>query len=205
MISIALPKGRLGSAVYDRLSAIGYGCPGMEEDNRKLVFEDEEKGVRYILVKPSDVAVYVEHGAADVGIVGYDVLLETDPDVFELLDLGIGVCSICVAAPVGFTDMRQAPLRVATKYVRTAKSHYAGKNRAIEIIPLHGSIELAPIVGLSDVIVDIVETGVTLRENGLEVVERIAGSSARFIANKSSYQFKRAGIEAMLAGLEAEA
>ena len=205
MISIALPKGRLGSAVYDRLSAIGYGCPGMEEDNRKLVFEDEEKGVRYILVKPSDVAVYVAHGAADVGIVGYDVLLETDPDVFELLDLGIGVCSICVAAPVGFTDMRQAPLRVATKYVRTAKSHYAGKNRAIEIIPLHGSIELAPIVGLSDVIVDIVETGVTLRENGLEVVERIAGSSARFIANKSSYQFKRAGIEAMLAGLEAEA
>jgi ATP phosphoribosyltransferase len=204
MISIALPKGRLGSSVYARLAAIGYGCPGMEEDNRKLIFEDEEKGVRYILVKPSDVAVYVEHGAADVGIVGYDVLLETDPDVFELLDLNIGVCSVCVAAPVGFTDTKQAPLRVATKYPRTAKSHYAGKNRAIEIIPLHGSIELAPIVGLSDVIVDIVETGTTLKENGLEVTERIVGSSARFIANKSSYQFKRASIEKMLAGLEAE-
>ena len=201
MISIALPKGRLGSAVYDRLSAIGYGCPGMEEDNRKLVFEDEEKGVRYILVKPSDVAVYVEHGAADVGIVGYDVLLETDPDVFELMDLGIGVCAICVAAPVGFEDSRQAPLRVATKYQRTAKSHYAEKNRAIEIIPLHGSIELAPIVGLSDVIVDIVETGRTLRENHLEVRETVVPISARLIANKASYEFKRERIDRLRANL----
>ena len=203
MISIALPKGRLGTSVYERLAAIGYSCPEMEEDNRRLVFENPEKGVRYILVKPSDVAVYVEHGAADVGIVGYDVLLETDPDVFELMDLNVGRCCVCVAAPEGFRDDRRAPLRVATKYPRTAKSYFARENREIEIITLHGSIELAPIVGLSDVIVDIVETGTTLKENGLAVTARVAESSARFIANKSSYQFKRAGIEKMLAGWEA--
>ncbi|MCQ2451837.1 MAG: ATP phosphoribosyltransferase [Oscillospiraceae bacterium] len=204
MISIALPKGRLGNSVYKKLAAIGYSCPEMLEDNRKLIFENTEKGVRYILVKPSDVAVYVEHGAADVGIVGYDVLLESDPDVFELLDLNIGKCSICVAAPNGFADELKAPLRVATKYPHVAKSYYSKMNRSIEIINLHGSIELAPIVGLSDVIVDIVETGTTLRENGLYVCSHIVDSSARFIANKSSYQFKRQSIEAMLVGLEAD-
>lgn len=202
MIRVALPKGRLGDSVYRALSEIGYHCPEMLEDSRKLVFENKEQGVRYILVKPSDVAVYVEHGAADVGIVGYDVLLENDPDVFELCDLHIGKCAIAVAAPVGFRDEGRAPLRVATKYARVAKKHYAGRNREIEIIPLHGSIELAPITGLSDVIVDIVETGTTLKENGLEVVERIVESSARFIANKSSYQFERNSIEKMLSGLE---
>ena len=204
MISIALPKGRLGSSVYKKLAAIGYSCQEMLEDNRKLIFENEEKGVRYIMVKPSDVAVYVEHGAADVGIVGYDVLLENDPDVFELLDLNIGKCRLCVAAPNGFRDERRGPLRVATKYPRAAKSYYNKMNREIEIIILHGSIELAPIVGLSDVIVDIVETGTTLKENGLSVVSHVVDSSARFIANKSSYQFKRESIEKMLSGLEAE-
>lgn len=204
MINIALPKGRLGDSVYSCLAKIGYNCPEMLEDNRKLVFENSEKGVKYILVKPSDVAVYVEHGAADIGIVGYDVLMENEPDVFELLDLNIGKCSVAVAAPKGFKDEKAAPLRVATKYPHIAKSYYSAINREIEIIILHGSIELAPIVGLSDVIVDIVETGTTLRENGLEVCSYIESSSARLIANKSSYQFKRDSIEKIISGLEAE-
>ncbi len=201
MINIALPKGRLGDSVYKRLEAIGYECPEMNEDNRKLIFENTEKGVKYILVKPSDVAVYVEHGAADIGIVGYDVIMENEPDVFELLDLDIGKCSMAVAAPKGFEDTGRGPLRVATKYPHIAKEYYISINREIEIITLHGSIELAPIVGLSDVIVDIVETGATLRENGLEVCSYIAKSSARVIANKSSYHFKRESIDRILSGL----
>jgi ATP phosphoribosyltransferase len=204
MINIALPKGRLGDSVYKCLAEIGYNCPEMLEDNRKLVFRNIEKGVEYILVKPSDVAVYVEHGAADIGIVGYDVLMENEPDVFELLDLGIGKCSVAVAAPTGVKDEKAAPLRVATKYPHIAKSYYSSINREIEIIILHGSIELAPIVGLSDVIVDIVETGTTLRENGLEVCGYIEKSSARLIANKSSYQFKRDSIEEIISGLGAK-
>ncbi len=202
MINIALPKGRLGDSVYKSLAKIGYECPEMLSDSRKLVFENEEKGVRYILVKPSDVAVYVEHGAADIGIVGYDVIAENEPDVFELFDLDIGKCNMAVAAPKGFRDDNRETLRVATKYPHTAKRYYSSINREIEIIELHGSIELAPIIGLSDVIVDIVETGTTLRENGLEVCTVIEASSARLIANKSSYQFKRESIEEIISGLE---
>ena len=164
MINIALPKGRLGDSVYASLAKIGYECPEILSDSRKLVFENEEKGVRYILVKPSDVAVYVEHGAADIGIVGYDVIAENEPDVFELFDLDIGKCNMAVAAPKGFRDDNRATLRVATKYPHIAKKYYSGINREIEIIELHGSIELAPIIGLSDVIVDIVGTGTTLRD-----------------------------------------
>lgn len=201
MINIALPKGRLGDSVYKSLEKIGYECPEMLSDSRKLVFENKEKGVRYILVKPSDVAVYVEHGAADIGIVGYDVISENEPDVFELFDLNIGKCNLAVAAPKGFRDDNRETLRVATKYPNVAKRYYSKINREIEIIELHGSIELAPIIGLSDVIVDIVETGTTLRENGLEVCAVIEGSSARLIANKSSYQFKRDSIEEIISGL----
>lgn len=201
MINIALPKGRLGDSVYASLAKIGYECPAILSDSRKLVFENEEKGVRYILVKPSDVAVYVEHGAADIGIVGYDVIAENEPDVFELFDLDIGKCNMAIAAPKGFRDDNRATLRVATKYPHIAKKYYSGINREIEIIELHGSIELAPIIGLSDVIVDIVETGTTLRENGLEVCGIIEASSARLIANKSSYQFKRDSIEEIISGL----
>ena len=201
MINIALPKGRLGDSVYKSLEKIGYECPEMLSDSRKLVFENKEKGVRYILVKPSDVAVYVEHGAADIGIVGYDVISENEPDVFELFDLNIGKCNLAVAAPKGFRDDNRETLRVATKYPNVAKRFYSKINREIEIIELHGSIELAPIIGLSDVIVDIVETGTTLRENGLEVCAVIEGSSARLIANKSSYQFKRDSIEEIISGL----
>ncbi len=202
MINIALPKGRLGESVYKSLAKIGYECPELLSDSRKLVFENEEKGVRYILVKPSDVAVYVEHGAADVGIVGYDVIAENEPDVFELFDLDIGKCNLAVAAPKGFRDDNRETLRVATKYPNVSKKYYSSINREIEIIELHGSIELAPIIGLSDVIVDIVETGTTLRENGLEVRTIIKASSARLIANKSSYQFKRESVEKMIFGLE---
>lgn len=195
MINIALPKGRLGDAVYRRFAKIGYGCPSIEEDNRKLVFESYEHSVRYLLVKPSDVAIYVEHGAADIGVVGKDVLMETGADVYELLDLLLGNCTVAVAAGNGWKEDVSMPLRVATKYPNIARKYYAGLNREIEIIKLNGSIELAPILGLSDVIVDIVETGNTLKENDLAVVKEITKSSARLIANKSSYQFKKDVID----------
>jgi len=202
MLSIALPKGRLGDSVYDCFAAIGYACPEMKEDSRRLVFENPQAGVRYLLVKPSDVAVYVEHGAADIGVVGKDVLLENEPDVYELLDLGFGRCSMAVAARCGWQDNLSLPLRVATKYPHIAQTYYASLSREIEIIKLNGSIELAPILGMSDVIVDIVETGTTLRENNLSVCERIAESTARLIANKSSYQFNKAVIDLLVSRLE---
>jgi len=145
-------------------------------------------------VKPSDVAIYVEHGAADIGVVGKDVLLEGGNDVYELLDLGFGKCRMAEAAPVDFQENRHRPLRVATKYPRIAKQYYASICREIEVIKLNGSIELAPILGLSDVIVDIVETGTTLKQNGLDVRREILPISARFIANKASMKFKEAQI-----------
>ncbi len=189
MLNIALPKGRLGDKVYDLFSQIGYECPEIKEDNRKLVFENAKKGVRYLLVKPSDVAIYVEHGAADLGVVGKDTLMETRPDVYELLDLNIGKCRIAVAAKNGWKEDISLPLRVATKYANVAREYYGSLSRRIEIIKLNGSIELAPILGLSDVIVDIVETGTTLKENDLSVFADIANSSARLIANKAAYPF----------------
>ncbi len=189
MLTIALPKGRLGDKVYDMFASIGYECVEIKQDNRKLVFENNEKGVRYILVKPSDVAIYVEHGAADLGVVGKDTLLETQPDVFELLDLGFGKCKLAVAAKNNWQENLSVPLKVATKYPNVAQKYYGSKSRNIEIIKLNGSIELAPILGLSDVIVDIVETGKTLQENNLSVFEDIENSSARLIANKAAYPF----------------
>ena len=202
MLNIALPKGRLGDQVYKMLSSIGYECAAIYEDNRKLVFESEENGVRYLLVKPSDVAIYVEHGAADVGIVGKDILLDSRPDVYELLDLNIGKCRLAVAGPNDYIEDRDNVLRVATKFVTVAKEYYSSLNREIEIIKLNGSIELAPILGLSDVIVDIVESGKTLKENNLKVLTTIVPVSARFIANRSSYLFKSEAIGKMLTGLQ---
>ena len=202
MLNIALPKGRLGDQVYKMLSSIGYECSAIYEDNRKLVFESEENGVRYLLVKPSDVAIYVEHGAADVGIVGKDILLESRPDVYELLDLNIGKCRLAVAGPEDYIEDRDNVLRVATKFASVAKDYYSSLNRDIEIIKLNGSIELAPILGLSDVIVDIVESGKTLKENHLKVLTTIVPVSARFIANRSSYLFKSEAIGKMLTGLQ---
>ena len=204
MLNVALPKGRLGDRMYDLLARIGYGCTEDYNATRKLVVENPAAGIRYFLVKPSDVAIYVEHGAADVGIVGKDILTEASADVYELLDTGLGRCRMCVAAPADYKDDPSRPVRVATKFVNIAKSYYASIGRDIDIIKLNGSIELAPILGLSDVIVDIVETGTTLRENGLKVVTEFMPISARFIANKASYQFKHAEMDTMLEKLRAE-
>ncbi len=201
VINIALPKGRLGEKVYDMFEKAGYDCPSIKENNRKLTFENEEKGIRFFWVKPSDVAIYVERGAADIGIAGKDILLEYRPDVYELLDLGIGKCRMAVAAKKNFRDNPSKTLRVATKFTGIAREYYASKCRDIDIIHLNGSIELAPILGLSDVIVDIVETGKTLLENDLVPFETIVPISARVIANKANFKFKSERIEAIVEGL----
>lgn len=198
MISVALPKGRLGNKVFEIFAKIGYDCDEMRSDSRQLVFTSEENGISYFLVKPSDVSIYVEHGAADIGIVGKDILLEYEPDVYELLDLDIGKCRMCVAGMNNFRDNPDVALRVATKFVNIAKTYYKSINRDIEIIKLNGSIELAPILDLSDVIVDIVETGTTLKENNLEVLTEILPISARLIANKASYKFKSEEINTIV-------
>lgn len=195
MLNVALPKGRLGEKVYYMFEKAGFECPSIKENNRKLIFENEEVGVRYFWVKPSDVAIYVERGAADIGVAGKDILLEYEPDIYELLDLDIGKCRMAVAAKSDFRDNTQRTLRVATKFSNIAKQHYMSKGRDIDIIHLNGSIEIAPILGLSDVIVDIVETGTTLKENNLEVFETIVPISARLIANKTSYKFKNQSID----------
>ena len=204
MVNIALPKGRLGEKTYAMLKNAGFECPSIEETNRKLVFENPEKGVRYFWVKPSDVAIYVERGSADIGIVGKDILLEYKPDVYELLDMGMGKCKMAVAAPKGYKDIPGSTIRVATKFPTIASKHYSSKGRDIDIIKLNGSIEIAPLLGLSDVIVDIVETGSTLKANNLEVIEDIVPISARMIANKAAYKFKNQEINAIRNGLEIE-
>ena len=202
MINVALPKGRLGEKVYEMFEKSGFPCPSIKEPNRKLIFENEAAGVRYFWVKPSDVAIYVERGAADIGVAGKDILLEYEPDVYELLDLNLGKCRMAVAAKKDFRDDPNRTLKVATKFTNIASRYYAEKCRDIDIIKLNGSIEIAPILGLSDVIVDIVETGKTLLENDLEPKETILPISARLIANKSSYKFKNELIERVRSGLK---
>ncbi|MCQ2437495.1 MAG: ATP phosphoribosyltransferase [Clostridia bacterium] len=205
MLNIALPKGRLGDKVYKVLAEAGYDCHEAFDESRKRVFESTDAQVRYFLVKPSDVAIYVQHGAADVGIVGEDTLLESGAGVCELLELGAGRCRKSVAGKADFREDPDRSLRVATKFANIAKRYYAGIGREIEIIKLNGSIELAPILGLSDVIVDIVESGKTLKENNLAVLTEIFPISARFIANKTSYTFKEDEVNAMLKALKAAA
>lgn len=195
MLNVALPKGRLGEKVYAMFEKAGFECPSIKEQNRKLIFENEEAGVRYFWVKPSDVPIYVERGVADIGVAGKDVLLEYTPDIYELLDLNIGKCKMAVAAKKGFRYSSQKTLKVATKFVNIAGNYYSACGRDIDIIKLNGSIEIAPILGLSDVIVDIVETGTTLKENDLEVIETVVPISARLIANKTSFKFKAGLIE----------
>ena len=199
MLNIALPKGRLGEKVYAMFEKAGFECPSIRENNRKLIFENPEAGVRYFWVKPSDVAIYVERGAADIGVAGKDILLEYAPDVYELLDMQLGKCRMAVAAPVDFRDddTRRRPLKVATKFEHIARRYYASIGRDIDIIHLNGSIEIAPILGLSDVIVDIVETGTTLKENDLCVYEEILPISARLIANKANFKFKQQAIRTL--------
>ena len=198
MLNIALPKGRLGEKAYSLLEKIGYKCEEFDSGKRKLVFTDKKNGVSYFWVKPSDVAIYVERGVADVGVVGKDILLEQEPDVYELEDLKMGGCRMAVAAKKDFEDDTDKVLRVATKFVNVARGYYEGRGRQIDVIKLNGSIELAPILGLSDVIVDIVETGTTLKENNLEVKDEIFPVSARLIAGKATYRFKNEEIERLL-------
>ena len=195
MLNVALPKGRLGGKVYAMFERAGFECPSIKENNRKLIFENEKVGVRYFWVKPSDVAIYVERGAADIGVAGKDILLEYTPDVYELLDLNNGKCRMAVAGKKDFRYDMSRTLRVATKFKNIASGHYLSKGMDSDIIHLNGSIEIAPILDLSDVIVDIVETGTTLKENDLEVIEEIVPISARFIANKTSYKFKSQAID----------
>ena len=202
MLNVALPKGRLGEKVYAMFEKAGFECPSIKEQNRKLIFENEECGVRYFWVKPSDVAIYVERGAADIGVAGKDILLEYEPEVYELLDLDIGKCRMAVAAKSDFRDNPQRTLTVATKFSNITRNFYASKGRDIDIIHLNGSIEIAPILGLSDVIVDIVETGTTLKENNLEVFETIVPISARLIANKAGFKFKSEQIESIVRSIK---
>ena len=204
MLNVALPKGRLGEKVYAMFEKAGFECPSIKETNRKLIFENEAVGVRYFWVKPSDVAIYVERGAADIGVAGKDILLEYEPDIYELLDLDIGKCRMAVAAKEDFRDDPQNTLRVATKFSNIAKNYYTSQGREIDIIHLNGSIEIAPILGLSDVIVDIVETGTTLKENNLKVFETIVPISARLIANKASYKFKSVAIDAIVESIRSQ-
>ena len=201
MLNVALPKGRLGEKVYAMFEKAGFPCPSIKENNRKLIFENEGCGVRYFWVKPSDVAIYVERGAADIGVAGKDILLEYEPDIYELLDLDLGKCRMAVAAKAGFRDDTRRTLRVATKFSNIAQNYYRSLGRDIDIIHLNGSIEIAPILGLSDVIVDIVETGTTLKENNLLVYDTIVPISARLIANKASYKFKGEQIDTIVSSM----
>ena len=204
MLNVALPKGRLGEKVYAMFEKAGFPCPSIHENNRKLIFENEQAGVRYFWVKPSDVAIYVERGAADIGVAGKDILLEYEPDIYELLDLDIGKCRMAVAAKKDFCDDPRRTLRVATKFTNIAARHYLEKGRDIDIIHLNGSIEIAPILDLSDVIVDIVETGTTLKENDLAVIETVVPISARLIANKANYKFKSDKIDTLVRHIAAQ-
>ncbi|MGI6594736.1 MAG: ATP phosphoribosyltransferase [Christensenellales bacterium] len=202
MLKLALPKGRLAKQVLDMLKATNEYKIKVEKDDRRLVFEDEKSDIAYFFVKPSDVAIYVERGVADVGVVGKDILLEQKPNVYELLDLNIGVCKMCVAAKNGYEEDKDRVLKVASKFVNVTNDYYNSINREIEVIKLNGSIELAPLLGISDVIVDIVETGTTLRENDMSVIKDIFNISARLIANKVSYKFKEEQINKLKKDLE---
>lgn len=203
-INIALPKGRLGEKVYKIFAGAGYECPEIQEESRKLLFENTEKKVRYFWAKPSDVSIYVEHGVADIGVCGKDIILEYEPDVYELMDLRKGKCRMAIAGRKDFSFDLDRPLRVATKFDNITDKHLKSKGIEYDVIHLNGSIELAPLLGLSDVILDIVETGNTLRENDLHVLEEIIPISARLIANKASYEFKRHGINDIVKALESQ-
>ncbi|SHI96877.1 ATP phosphoribosyltransferase [Lutispora thermophila] len=201
-INIALAKGRLGDEAYKLLKAIGLG-ESIVPESRKLIFKDEERKISFVYVKPSDVVTYVQNGVADLGIVGKDVILESDNDVYEILDLGFGKCKFAVAGIKGKkTYKKDEVLRVATKYPTIAKKYFDEKGQKIKIIKLNGSVELAPLVGLSDVIVDLVETGNTLKANGLEVFEDMFGITAKLICNRVSYRFKYDRISKLIESIK---
>ncbi len=200
---IAIAKGRLQTEALELLAMAGLSIPNCAESSRRLAVEDESRRHRFVFVKPGDVPVYVEHGIADCGIVGRDVLLESEPDLLQPLSFAIGSCRIVVAAPIDTRENGHGMLRVATKYPHIAAAHFAAQGQPVEIIELSGSVELAPVLGLADCIVDLVETGRTLRENGLRVLEVIADSSARLVVNRASYQLKTKSISRLIAALQA--
>src|SRR2546426_2809514 len=200
-LTIAIAKGRLQDGALDLFAKAGLCELSEAITSRRLAVEDEGGRFRFIFVKPMDVPVYVEHGIADCGLVGRDVLLESEADVLQPLTLDIGRCRIVVAAPDSNLTDGFGMLRVATKYPRIAAKHFGAHGQPVEIIELSGSVELAPVLGLADCIVDLVETGATLRENGLEIVEVIAKSSARFVVNRASYQLKAKLISNLLDAL----
>ncbi|MBR3623008.1 MAG: ATP phosphoribosyltransferase [Selenomonadaceae bacterium] len=204
-LTIALPKGKLFSLSADLLKKVGYDAENLSEKSRKLVITNEEKKIRFIITKTADVPTYVECGAADIGVIGKDVLLESEKDVYELLDLGFGACHLMMAVP---TDRKRAKLsdyahtRVATKFPHIAEEFFTRQGMQMEYVKLNGSIELGPIVGLSESIVDIVETGTTLKENRLEEIARIMDLTARLIANRVSFQLKFDRIETLVRDLK---
>ena len=206
-LTIALAKGRLAKKAMELFEAIGLSCEEMKDkDSRKVMFTNEEQGVRFFLAKASDVPTYVEYGAADIGIVGKDTLLEEGRKLYEVMDLGIGKCRMCVCGPASAQEMlrHHQLIRVATKYPHIAKDYfYNQKYQTVEIIKLSGSIELAPIVGLSEVIVDIVETGSTLRENGLAVLEEVCSLSARMVVNQVSMKTENERITRIIKAFQA--
>ncbi|MBO5999990.1 MAG: ATP phosphoribosyltransferase [Lachnospiraceae bacterium] len=200
-LTIALTKGRLADKTMKLLSDAGYDCSQILDGSRRLIFEDEDSRLRFFLAKGPDVPTYVEYGAADIGVTGSDIILEENRRVYEVLDLGFGKCSMCVCGPESAAHLLEhhEKIRVATKYPRIARDYfYHQKNQTVDIIKLSGSVELGPIVALSDVIVDIVETGATLKENGLGVLETIIPLSARMIVNPVSMQMKSARIRELI-------
>ena len=205
MITIALAKGRLAEQAFDLLEGMGIDCSLPREPGRKLVLENTAQAIRFILVKPSDVPTYVEHGVADIGVAGKDTLMEENRPLYELLDLGFGKCRLCIAGYPGYRRAASyANERVATKYPNIARNYFSAQGRNIQIIKLNGSVELGPIVGLSDVILDIVESGSTLRANGLDVLEEICMVSARLVVNRVALKTKRQRIQAIVEGIRAQ-
>ncbi|MHB1316147.1 MAG: ATP phosphoribosyltransferase [Christensenellales bacterium] len=199
-ITIALAKGRLAELSIELLEKCGLNTDDLKEQGRKLIFYDKQNGIRFLLVKPGDVPTYVEYGVADMGVVGKDTLLEANLPLMEMVDLGFGACSLCIA---GYPEEKEMAIthayrRVATKYPNIAKSYYRALGENIEIIKLSGSIEVAPLLGLSDVILDIVESGRTLKENGLVILEKICDISARLVVNGVSLKTKRERIVALI-------
>ncbi len=203
VITLALAKGRLAEKTFTLLERMGIDCSEPRDPGRQLVLWDRANNIRFILVKPSDVPTYVDHGVADLGVVGKDTLLESGRPLYEVLDLTFGRCRMCIA---GYPDshnsqVTRATFRVATKYPHVARSYYDGKGQTIEIIELHGSVELGPVIGLSDVILDIVESGSTLRANGLTVLEDVCDVSARLVCNRVSMKTKRERVRWLIDGL----
>lgn len=205
-ITIALSKGRLAEQAVELLEAAGFDCSATRSGGRKLILEDGS-GLRFIMAKPADVPTYVEYGAADIGVVGKDTLLEEGRQLYEVLDLGFGACRMCVCGSPELADKldRIPNKRVATKYPNIAKQYFEEvKRESVEVIKLNGSVELAPLIGLSEVIVDIVESGRTLKENGLDVLEVIADISARMVVNRVSMKMKAAKIQSLIEAVSAQ-